>query len=691
MGNDQTTHEEDPTVLEVLRRYFDKPADENEKVETDVIRHKNPAADRFVLAAIICFLAGQFLIEFLREALSGIGAFLLLVGFFLAMFAFLREKKPAQLIVESVSEQESENEIHVRLVWLLAACIMAVVASSLYRGGSFIFPSGLLWLASIATIVAAFFQPKNFHKPDFKHIFTDMSAKPGKLIAYFLLITVVLVFQLGRLQQVPPEIISSQVEAFYTVEGISNGDSSLWFPRNVINEPLSYYWAAFLNRVTASPLSFPELKLAYALAGLVAVFYMYKFGRRLFDEKSGFVSALLLGVGFWPILQQRSVLGFGLVLPIMLPALYYLYKSLQEDDLNCLLIASVLTGLGLLTNKIFIFLVIANLLITLAYLAKKRAKIIRNTLIVRIGIGLLVGMVVTLPLIFVIAANPSGWTGSIVNRLSIANNPDAGNLVITFFTNFWSATGMINWLNRSSWVDGIANRASLDWVSGAFFLFGLCVTVFHDFFSKPRQAISLLVLFLTMLLPSVLSIAQPLENPSLSWALGAVVPVFLIAGRGLAFAVDQFATAEKESQWVKQAAFFSFFSILVIIRNYVLINTTYVTNYEASAWNATEMSEVIRNYDTGQAGTSQAYIVGFPYWVDARSVAISLGTPFTNLSILTQELSATVDLQIAKIFLLNINDTESLSQLQSLYPEGVSTNYQSFYPDKDFVIYIASQ
>ena len=103
------------------------------------------------------------------------------------------------------------------------------------------------------------------------------------------------------------------------------------------------------------------------------------------------------------------------------------------------------------------------------------------------------------------------------------------------------------------------------------------------------------------------------------------------------------------------------------------------------------MTEVIRNYDTGQARNSQAYVVGYPHWVDARSVAISLDQPYINLSILPQDLRNTVDLQVSKIFLLHINDTESLSQLQSLYPGGVATTYQSVNPDKNFVIYIARQ
>jgi len=691
MDDDQTNPAEDPTVLEALRRFFNKPSELVDVSEREARSEDRPLANRFVIASLLCFLAGQFLTEFLREALGGIGIFLLLVGFLLALFAFLRDNAAKETKIDPDSYQETENELSLRLVWLVVAFVTAIVASFIYKRGSFNFISGLLWLASIAAIIAAFFQPRNNHKLHIKELLAKLAAKPGKLIAYLLLIAVVLVFQLGRLEQVPPEMISAQVEAYYTVDGITYGDTSLWFPRNVTSEPISYYWAEIVNQFAGGSLTFTGLKFAYGLAGLVAVFFMYKLGRRMFDEKSGYISALLLGVGFWPILQQRAVLGFGLVLPIMLPALYYLFKSLQEDDINSLVISSALTGFGLLTNKIFIVLVFANLLITIVYLALRDKLNHENSLLLRIGIGLIVGIVVALPLIFVVAANPGNWIAPIVNQLSTVNNPDAGSPLVTFFNNLLSALGMFNWLNRSSWVDGIGNRAALDWVSGTFFLYGLCVTLLRDLFTKRKQAVSLLILFFLMLLPTAFSIAQPMENPSLGRAIGAAIPVFLIAGRGFSYVTDRIWSSEKESQWVRQAVFMGIFAILIVVRNFGLINSTYVRNYEASAWNATEMAEVIRNYDTGQAGNSQAYVVGYPYWVDARSVAISMDQPYLNLSILPQDLSSTLDLQTAKIFLLHINDTESLSQLQSLYPGGIATTYQSVNPDKNFVIYIASQ
>lgn len=691
MDHDLTNPEEDPTVLEVLRRYFNKDEEANDGFDSETIGEQKRAYNRLVPFALICFLTGQFLIEYLRETLAEIGIVLLLAGFALSAFAFLSEKKSATFERTVTTDEDRQNIVSMRLVWLLAAFVTAIIASLMYRQGSLSFLSGLLWITSIVSIVVAFFQPKAILKPNFKSIFVELTSKPKKLIAYLLLIVIVLVFQFGRLEQVPPEIISSQVEAFYTVDGVINGEAALWFPRNVVSEPISYYWASLVNLFRANLLNFTGLKFAFALAGLVAVFYMYKLGRRLFDEKTGYISALMLGVGFWPILQQRAVLGFGLVLPIMLPAVYYLFKSLQADDLNSLLFASVLTGLGLLTNKIFFVVVFANLLITLVYFSRNGSNKPKISLAMRIGIGLITAIVVVLPLIFVVAANPTAWFSPIISQLSFANNPTYNSPITTFLKNLVAALGLVNWSNRNGWVDGISNRAALDWISGALFLFGLSVMIFRDIFNDRKQVISILVLFFLMLLPSALSLAQPMENPSLSRALGAAVTVFLIAGRGFAFAIDRIWASQTESHWVKQAGFVVIFSLLIIIRNFGLINTAYVTNYEAFAWNASDMAEVIRNYDTGQARNSQAYIVGFPHWVDARSVAISLNRSYTNLSILPQELSSTVDLQTAKIFLLHITDTESLGQLQSLYPGGVATTYQSIQPEKNFIIYIASQ
>ncbi|MDY0125556.1 MAG: hypothetical protein RBS09_05085, partial [Anaerolineaceae bacterium] len=77
MDHDLTNPEEDPTVLEVLRRYFNKDGEANDGFDSETIGEHKRASDRLVPFALICFLTGQFLIEFLRETLAEIGIVLL--------------------------------------------------------------------------------------------------------------------------------------------------------------------------------------------------------------------------------------------------------------------------------------------------------------------------------------------------------------------------------------------------------------------------------------------------------------------------------------------------------------------------------------------------------------------------------------------------------------------------------------
>ena len=188
-------------------------------------------------------------------------------------------------------------------------------------------------------------------------------------------------------------------------------------------------------------------------------------------------------------IAERALLGYGLVLAIFIPASYFLIKSFKEDDFNSLLIATVLTSLGLLTNKIFFFAVLANILVTIVYTIKKVKEGWRTELALRIGTSIILGVVVALPLVFIIIANPAGWLAPIVNQLSTQFSPHSASNGVLFFSNLFASLGMVNWSNNSSWVDGIANRGALDWLSAAFFLFGLAILIFRDFRKNRSQTV----------------------------------------------------------------------------------------------------------------------------------------------------------------------------------------------------------
>lgn len=686
----QNNLEDNPTVLEALRNWLGFAGQTEREFEP---RQSAEGGKKHLLwLALALFVLGQLMIEFGRQTLLVLASLFFVCAFILAALSLINREKQTQDADEVIqNETEDDVSISVKTAWLVLGLALAILGGWNYRNGTVNLLAALLWIGSIASVFYAFYQKRIKERQPFKARLQKILSNRKRLMALLFLIVVVLAFQLGGLKNVPSEMVSSQVEAYYTYDGILSGDTALWFPRNVVSEPLGYYWGALLNLFAGKPLSFTGLKLAYALAGLIAVFFIYKLGSLLFDERSGYLSALLFGIGFWPILQERALLGYGLVLVIFIPATFFLIKSLKEDDFNSLLIATVLTSLGLLTNKIFIFAILANILVTIVYTVKKVKEGQRTELALRIGVSIILGVVVALPLVFVIISNPSGWLAPIANQLSTQFSSYSASKSLVFFSNLLSALGMVNWSNNNSWVDGIANRGALDWLSAAFFLFGLAVLIFKDFRKDRSQTIALLLIFLVMLMPSVLSFSQPQENPSLSRALGAALPVFLIAGRGFGFALEQLPEISPKKANNRRTFVFLLFAAIAIFNNYQLINRVYAENYHRSAWNASEMASVLNENMTGREGNLQPYLVGYPYWVDARAVAISMGKPELNLSILPDDLAQTVNLNANKIFLLHPEDESSLNQLQSLYPHGFGNLYASREANKDFYVFIVSQ
>ena len=686
----QNNLEDNPTVLEALRKWLGLAG----QTEREGEPRQSPAVGKkhLLWLSLALFILGQLLIEFGRQALLVLAVLSFVSGFILAAFSLKYRENPKQDDDEVIhNETEEDVSFSIKTGWLVLGLALAILGGWNYRNGTINLLGGLLWICSIASVLTSFYQKRTTDRESFKSRLQKIISNRKRMMALLFLIVVVVLFQLGGLRNVPSEMISSQVEAYYTFDGILAGDAALWFPRNVVSEPLGYYWGALLNLFAGKPISFTGLKLAYALAGLITVFFIYKLGNLLFDERSGYLSALLFGIGFWPILQERALLGYGLVLAIFIPSTYFLIKSFKEDDFNSLLIATVLTSLGLLTNKIFIFAVVANTLVTIVYTIKKAKEGWRTELALRIATSLIVGIVVALPLVFIIINNPAGWIAPIVNQLSTQFSSHSASNGVVFFSNLFASLGMVNWSNNNSWVDGIANRGALDWLSAAFFLFGLAILIFKDFRKNRSQTIAILLIFLVMLMPSVLSFSQPQENPSLSRALGAALPVFLIAGRGFGFALEQLPENSTKKANNRRTFVFLLFAAITIINNYQLINRVYAENYQRSAWNASEMASVLTDNLAGREGNLQAYLVGYPYWVDARAVAISMGKPELNLSILPEALAQTINLNTNKIFLLHPEDEGSLNQLQSLYPNGFGNLYASREVGKDFYVFIVSQ
>jgi len=99
------------------------------------------------------------------------------------------------------------------------------------------------------------------------------------------------------------------------------------------------------------------------------------------------------------------------------------------------------------------------------------------------------------------------------------------------------------------------------------------------------------------------------------------------------------------------------------------------------------MGAVVRSFTELNGSPDTAWLVGYPYWADSRLVMINAGFPFRDNAIWPQSFPDTATDPRPKLFIINPNDVDDKTALQSLYPNGWLMEYQSKYETKNFLLF----
>ncbi len=689
--------QEDLTLLEYLKRRLkgDKPVISTGQAVETVAQpiHVSSRRPVFFFLAAIFFLLGQFTLEYFRDSLRTPAIVFYLIG----VLSFLLARRKGELDGlsfwkknDDFTKETNEDEIIFRWYWLVLAIMLSLFGVIFLKDQDRIWLVFLLWGSSVIFGLLAFweFGTKRERLSLCQYIEKAMADKVW-LLAILVTFASVLFFQFVKFAEIPKEMISTQVESYLSTLGILKGDLGLWFSRNLVSEPLTYYWGALFGLITGSKLGYTVFKASFAIAGLVSALFTYKLVRLLFDRETGLIATFLLGVGYWALIQQRAVVGYGLVLPVLAPALYYFFKSLFEDDNNAHLLGILFACLGILTNKVFLILPVLNLIITILYYRRNTKENGLNIMLVRIGKGLILGLIILLPFLIVIISNFQTWISPVSHNLYPTE--ENGNPLIIFLKNMLSGSGIAFWTNRSSWVDGIPFRPIFDWISAAFFLFGLLSMIFSTKEGGRKKQLAFMILWIGFLLYPSLNLAFPNENPAIGKHLTILFLSLVLAARGMSLLWSKFMDLQLKNGFVLKILLAVSLFLMIAFTNYDLLTEGYGKQFDASAWNASEMANVIKLYDDGIDTKTNAFIVGYPHWVDARAVAILMGAPEEELALMPDEIENTINLTGTKIYLLNPFDKESIARLQTNYPQGIASTFQSVNPDKNFVIFIVGQ
>ncbi len=191
------------------------------------------------------------------------------------------------------------------------------------------------------------------------------------------------------------------------------------------------------------------------------------------------------------------------------------------------------------------------------------------------------------------------------------------------------------------------------------------------------------------MLPSILSLAFPAENPNLYRTGGAMVPVFLMVALALdnlmkAVARSFGANGGQRVAWALALFLLAFNSM----QDYALVFNLYQSNYLRSSWNSSEMGQVARDFIGIYQIPVSVWVVGYPNWVDTRLVANNAGLPGRDFELKPENIQSTLTLGGPKLFIINPDDKNAQTTLRQLYPDGRLYPYHSKVETKDFLVFI---
>ena len=577
---------------------------------------------------------------------------------------------------------------------LLTGLTLAFLAFMTLGGNLFTPINLLLWFTAIGSIVYAFWQPTKQSSNWFVRLGDLLHQKSFRLlisrrvILTLGMVALVLFFRFYHLTQVPPEMTSDHAEKLLDVSDVINGQWHIFFPRNAGREALIMYLNAFIATAFGTGLSFITLKTATSLIGLLVLPYIYLLGKEVGNRRVGLWAMVFAGIAYWPNVLSRVGLRFPFYPLFTATTFYYLSRGLRKSRRNDFILAGISLGLsmyGYTADRILPLVVIFAIGL---FLVHKQSRGQRSQVIWQLVALVLISLVVFVPMMRFIKDYPQDIAYRSLTRMGTLERPLPGPAWQIFLGNLWNAIIMFFWEGGNVWLASIPYYPALGIVCGALFFLGVIVVLVRYLKGRHWLDLFLLLSIPLLMLPSILALAFPIENPNLYRTGGAIIPVFLMIG----VAMDGLLRTLKsrlEGAWGSQLAWGLglFLLVLASLQNFDLVFNQYYEQYRMSSWNTTELGYVIRSFADSVGSPDSAWVVPYPYWVDTRLVGIDAGYPIKDYALWPESFSETLSVAGPKMFLIKPEDQAAIEALQEMYPKGWLTTYKSKVATKDFLIY----
>lgn len=598
---------------------------------------------------------------------------------------------------------EGTDPLTYRRIALIAGIALGVWAFTLFDNNRFTSFNLLVWGAAILAFLSAFWLRAPYRDASiFSRLRTFLQRDPWTIsISRWTLLlmaaaALVIFFRFTQTGSVPPEPFSDHAEKILDVYEVSQGQTSIFFPRNTGREAIQMYWTLWVANIFGTGFSYLSLKLGTALLGFLTLPFIYLLGKEIGGARVGLIAFVMVGIAYWPNVISRVGLRFPLYPLFVAPTLLYLLRGLRTRNRNDFLLAGIFLGLGLhgySPFRIMPFVVVAAFAL---YWIHPQSNGARREVPLWLVMLALVSLFVFLPLLGYWVGHPTEFGFRAMTRLTGTENPITDPVWKVFLSNVWNALRMFNFDDGEIWVHSVSHRPALDTISAALFIFGFVLVLVRYIRNRHWLDLFLLVSIPLLQLPSTLSIAFPGENPALNRAGGAYIPVFLIGALALDGLITSLGRGGMRNVLVWVLAGILLFASA--FQNYNLVFKQYNDTFRLSSWNTSDMGRVIREFEQTYGRTDTVWVVPFPHWVDTRLPAVWAGIPDRDMAMWTENLPGTLDIPGPKLFMVkantedpNGNDQTALDVLESLYPNGELRLFDSDVPGHDFWIFFVPQ
>jgi hypothetical protein len=585
------------------------------------------------------------------------------------------------------------EDYRVRARWLYISLPLALAAFLTLGGNQFNTLNVTLWVLAIIFTTLAFWQGAYPFRGWWRwikvhlHLPLKLSISAWTLLVLASVILVVF-FRAYRIDQVPPEMVSDHAEKLLDVWDVLHGQTSIFFPRNTGREAIQMYLTAGIIQLFNTGYTFLSLKIGAILVGLLTLPFLYLLGEEFGNRRVGLFAMLFAGMAFWPNVISRVGLRFPLYPLFVAPTLYYLIRGLRTSNRNDFILAGLALGIGLHGYTPIRILPIVVLVAVGLYLLHPQARGKRLQTVSGLLVLVLVSLILFLPLLRFSLEYPTLFYLRAFSRLGTTERPLPGPALVIFLKNLWNASIMYFWSDGQIWVHSVTNSPTLDIISAALYYLGVVLLLIRYIRRRTWQDLFLLLSVPLLMLPSILSLAFPDENPALNRAAGAIIPVFLI----VAVALDGLMSAMEKRTPSKAGSTLAWGMAVILIffaalGNYDLVFNQYQRAYELSSWNTSEMGKVVHDFGDMYGSTDTAYVVPYPYWVDTRLVGMNAGDPTRDYAIPPDQISTTLSDSRPKMFLVYPEDQTDLDLLRQLFPQGNVSTFES-QVGKNFYVYL---